>query len=315
MKKLVLDDEYLEQAVKLLSSAKSSVDIICYSFAIGSANGKLNQNSAPFTLAQTLIQLKKKNKKLRIRIYTEGVRETVERNKVTMDYLKKEGIEIVYGATHAKGFCVDQKKVLFGSTNWTHQSMTKNGEANLYLTDKKTSTEFMRYFEHLWKGGGHGEISLAAPMLADGEFKDELVGLIEKSKKTIHFSIYFFHHKEIEEALKEAHTRGVKISGFIHQHASFALSYIRRNLKVFKRLKAAGIRDLWMGPPQTFSHSKYIVFDQKTLMLGTGNWLEEDVLIHPQLYIKLQDSVLAKGLINHLKGQIKKKSHPALNYV
>lgn len=301
---VITDQNYLPTLLKLLSGAKKKIDILSFSFAIGSAGGKINFKSAPYQIAQKIKDIKKKNPKIKIRFFTEGLRETVDRNKVTADFLEAAGVEVVYGSTHAKGFCIDNEIVLFGSTNLSHQSITKNREANLLIKDKKVAKEFTRYFEHLWNGGGHGGIKLKAPMLADGAFKDKLIAMIDQAKKRVEFSIYFFNHREIEKALVRAHERGVVVTGFIHQHMSFAYPYIRANRATVKRMKAGGIEDLHFGIPTTFSHSKYCVVDRKFVMLGTGNWLVEDVLIHPQLFIELSDPVIARALVKHLKSQI-----------
>lgn len=293
---LVTNENFLHEVLALLSKAHKSIDILSFSFtSFGAAK----------TIAQKLQEIKiKQKKKIRIRFFSEGIRETYKRNKVTADLLAETGIEVKFGATHAKGFCVDGRYVLFGSTNLTNQSILKNHEANLLIDDQDVAHEFKRYFEHLWNGGGHGEIDLRPPLLADGAFKNVLVDLINRSKKLIEFSIYFFSHKDIEKALICAHKRGVRIVGFIHQHKSFALCYIRMNRATVKRLQAAGIAELHWGKTSHFSHSKYLVADKKEFLLGTGNWLVQDVKIHPQLYIHLTDSVVAKKLGKHLLFQI-----------
>lgn len=102
-----------------------------------------------------------------------------------------------------------------------------------------------------------------------------------------------------------AHERGVKVIGYIHDHAAFALSYVRRTHGTAARLKAAGIKSLSFGPNYLFTHSKYIIKDKKEVLLGTGNWLHEDVKIHPQLYVLLD---LAKALSKNLGKQMKTHS-------
>lgn len=310
---VITDQDYLPTLLPLLDKARKNIDIMSYSFAIGSAAGKHAEKGAPFQIASKIIEVKKKLKsKIRIRLFTEGLRETVERNSVTAKFLEKNGVEVVYGSTHAKGFCIDKKIVFFGSTNLTNQSIMKNFEANLLIKDARMAKEFLRYFDFHWEGGGHGGITLKEPFLADGDFKDVLIDLIDRAKKSLEFSIYFFNHREIENALIRAHERGVKIKGFIHQHVSFALSYIWANRSTVKRMKAAGITDLHWGPAHTFSHAKYIVADKKEFMLGTGNWLVEDVQIHPQLYFHMKDAPAAKALLKHLNSSVrssqKKKS-------
>ncbi|MCC2680077.1 MAG: hypothetical protein K0R29_2653 [Pseudobdellovibrio sp.] len=306
--KLVTDDEYLDALLPLLDKAKTKIDILAFSFAIGSAAGKINFGTTPFIVAEKLVQLKKENKKLKIRVFLEGWRETSIRNRVTGAYLKKNKIDVKYGSTHAKGFAVDDRYVFFGSTNLTHQSIVKNNETNLLIDSAEVAAEFEKYFMHLWKGGSHGEIHLNKPMLADGDFKDELIKVIRAAKKRIDFSIYFFHHAEIEKALLEAHKRGVSITGYVHNHGAFALSYVRRSLATARRLFDSGIKKIYFGPKHLFSHAKFLVADGKTILMGTGNWLPEDVNIHPQLYIGFENKVVAKKLLSYFKTKLDRES-------
>lgn len=309
MIEVVTNQDYLPSLLSLLGKAKKSIDIMSFSFAIGSAGGKHTLAGAPFEVAKKLKEIKeKKGDKIQIRFFTEGLRETVGRNKVTADFLELSGIEVKYGSTHAKGFCIDKRYVLFGSTNLTQQSIMKNNEANLLIDDKKLAKGFLLYFDHLWNGGKHGDVELPDPWLPDGTFKDAIIEMINGAKRKIEFSIYFFNHREIENALIMASQRGVKVEGFIHQHKSFALSYIWANKATVKRMKNAGVEDLYFGPPSKFSHSKYLIVDGKEVALGTGNWLVEDVNIHPQLYIHLKDSATARSLRKHFRWQIKSET-------
>lgn len=309
MIEVVTNQNYLPVLLSLLGKAKKSIDIMSFSFAIGSAGGKHTTSGAPFEIAMKLREIKeKKGDKINIRFFTEGLRETVGRNKVTADFLKEAGIDVRYGSTHAKGICVDKRYILFGSTNLTQQSILKNNEANLLIDDKKLAKGFLKYFDHLWEGGLHGEVDLPSPWLPDGTFKNALIEMIDQAAKKIEFSIYFFNHREIENALIRAAERGVKVAGFIHQHKSFALPYIWANRATVKRMRKAGIEELHFGPPHKFSHAKYIIVDGKEVALGTGNWLVEDVHIHPQLYIHLKDPVTAKALQKHFRWQIKSEA-------
>ncbi|WP_374029918.1 phosphatidylserine/phosphatidylglycerophosphate/cardiolipin synthase family protein [Bdellovibrio bacteriovorus] len=304
---LVTDNDYLDVLLRLLGQARKEIDVMAYSFAIGSAAGKLNKSTAPFQIAQKLVDLKKE-KLLNIRVFLEAVRSTSDRNFVTARFLEEAGIVVEFGATHAKGFCIDRAQVLFGSTNLTQQSIVKNYEANLLIDDKKVAKEFHRYFQHLWEGGGHGEVDLERPLLADGAFKDVLVGMINSARKSLEFSIYFFDHKEIRDAFIKAHERGVKIKGFGHYHTSFALGYVYRTRRTIETLRSAGIRELYFTPASFFAHSKYLIKDGREVLLGTGNWLKEDVEIHPQLSIYLENPKLSKELSKHLERQMARSS-------
>ena len=302
---LVLNDDYLPALMKVLDKAKKKIDILAYSFAIGSAKGVLAKKNAPYQIAEKLAEIKKAHgDDIQIRLYIEGLRETVERNKTTVDFLKKAGVEIVYGSTHAKGFCIDDRYLLFGSTNLTNQSILKNYETNLLIDDPEIAQGFEEYFNYMWNGGKHGGIVLEPPWIADGGFKDVLTEMIDTAKYRIEFSIYFFIQADIEKALIRAAERGVKITGFIHHHNSFALWYVRRTRDTVTRLQKAGITDLHFGPGHLFTHSKFLIRDRKEVLLGTGNWLNEDVHIHPQLYIQIKNPTLAKALALQLEQQI-----------
>lgn len=286
-----------------------SVDLLAFSFAVGSATGHLDFKGAPFQIMQKLKELKKKHgRKMTIRVYLEGARDTAARNRVTADHLAKAGIIVKMGATHAKGFCVDGRYLLIGSTNLTGQSIFKNNETNLLLDDKKASGEFGKYFEHLWNGGGHGGVKLRKPLLPDGTFKKTLLAMINGAKKRLEFSIYFFSQKDIEAALIRAHKRGVQVTGFINQHRTFGLDDVRQTRKTISRLREAGLDDLHFDQPNMFTHSKYMIKDRGELLLGSGNWLDRDVTVHPQLYIHLTDAALAKRLAKHLAKQIAKQA-------
>jgi phosphatidylserine/phosphatidylglycerophosphate/cardiolipin synthase-like enzyme len=302
---LVTENDYLDVLMGLLDHARESVDILAFSFAMASAGGRIDFKGAPFQVAQKIKEIKKKRgRKLKIRLYIEGVRETSLRNRVTAAHLAKAGVKVVYGSTHAKGFCVDGRYLLIGSTNLTNQSIRKNNETNVLVDDRAAAAEFLKYFGHLWEGGGHGGIELQPPMVADGAFKDELIAMIDSAKKRLEFSIYFFDQRDIEKAFVRAHERGVKITGFINDHRAFALSYVHRTHRTVGRLREAGLDDLHFAPDNIFTHSKYLIKDRKEVAMGTGNWLNEDVKIHPQLYIHLHDAQLARRLAKHLAGQI-----------
>lgn len=299
---LVLDDAYLETLLPRLSKAKKNVDVLAFSFAIGSAGGKLNRSGSPFKIASHLVAARKRG--VRVRLYLEMERDTSARNQVTADWLENEGIEVKAGRTHAKGFLIDDKHLLFGSTNLTNQSLLKNRETNILTDDKKAIREFKSYFQAMCGGAQHGDIHLDPPLYADGDFLPKLIDMIDHAKRSLNFSIYFFDLKEVTDALLRAHERGVKILGCLGRHRSFALSYVYRTVRTAKTLSRAGIQKLYYGSPNSFTHSKYLIKDNEELLLGTGNWLREDVVTHPQLYISLRDKKIAQALSKHLKKQI-----------
>jgi len=298
---LVTETDYLPTLMNLLDQARVSVDLLAFSFAAGSADGHLNFRGVTFKVMEKLKTLRAG---VRVRTFMEGERDTAARNRVTGTHLEKAGIEVRYGSTHAKGVCVDGRYLLIGSSNLTDQSLTKNYETNVLIDHPATTKQFTKYFEHYWEGGGHGKVRLKAPLIADGGWKPELLAVIAEAKKQLAFSIYFFDQAEVEAALIAAHRRGVRLIGLIHNHKSFGLDDVRRTRRTVARLREAGLDDLHFADPSRFTHSKYLVADGKTLMLGTGNWLDRDVTTYPQLYVRLPHPGLCRALVKHLRGQI-----------
>jgi phosphatidylserine/phosphatidylglycerophosphate/cardiolipin synthase-like enzyme len=293
---LVVDNWYLPSLLQLLDHATERVDFIAYSFSIGAP--KNAASSAPLVVAQKLVEVQRRG--VQVRVYMEGRRETAARNAPTARMLEDAGVQVRWGSTHAKGVCVDRRVVLFGSTNLTTQSLTKNIETNLVSDDASVSAGFNRYFDHLWNGGTHGGVTLDAPMLADGAFASALIDMIDAAQERIDFAIYFFHHSAIQDALIGAHSRGVDVRGLIHNHNSFAMSYVNRTRGTVARLRAGGLTDLHYGPTSLFTHAKLLVRDREEVLMGTGNWLHEDIKIHPQLAIRFKNPTFAQQLTDYL---------------
>ncbi len=307
---LIKDQEYLPTLLKELELAQSSIDVMAFSFAIDDGRGTILTTSPTYTIAQKLINLKKeKGDSLSIRLYIEGERITVGRNKITGDFLEKAGIVVKYGSTHAKGFSIDHKKILFGSTNLTTQSMIRNNETNVLSDDSAIVQGFDRFFENLYNDGKHGSLVLDKPMLADGLYKQALLNVINSANQSLEFSIYYFNDTDIENALIKAYQRGIKVRGYFNQREIPGSNLVERNRQTVERMKKTGIEELFFALDTSFTHSKYIIADKNKILLGTGNWNYTDVATHRQLYVELDDSTLALKLSEHLDEQIKLESN------
>jgi phosphatidylserine/phosphatidylglycerophosphate/cardiolipin synthase-like enzyme len=301
--RLLVERMFLPGLLRLLGRAEERINVLAFSFAIGSARGRLDMKGAPYKIARKLAEMKAAG--VDVRVFMEGRRETASRNRTTAAFLEEAGVKVRWGATHAKGFCVDGRYLLLGSTNMTNQSILRNNETNVLVDDAASAAaQFERYFAFKWKGGEHGGIHLQPPLYADAEFLPMLLEMIETAKSRLEFSIYFFSISDIEKALVRAHRRGVKITGFINQHKSFALPYVWRTQATVRRLRSAGLDGLYFDQDHMFTHSKYLIKDRAEVALGTGNWLREDVIEHPQLYMKLENPKLARELAKHLSHQI-----------
>ncbi len=108
-------------------------------------------------LLQDMINLGKKN------IYTEVILDGSNFNRVNTVQNKEEFIDLLrpYGVnahfdsyditTHAKLILVDEKYVLFGSTNWTLPAFEWNDEGNVLVISDGLSRYFRKYFHAIKK--------------------------------------------------------------------------------------------------------------------------------------------------------------------
>ena len=306
---LVTDQDYFPTLLKELDHAEKSIDILSFSFAIDDGKGQIQSSGEAFLVAKRLADLKKeKGDALTIRLFIEGERSTVDRNKITGDFLEKTGVIVKYGSTHAKGFLIDHKRILFGSTNLTIQSMTKNNETNIVSDETKMIKGFSDFFENLWSDGAIGSVHLEKPMIADSAYKEAILQVIRSAKKSLDFSIYYFNDHDFEKELVAASERGVHVRGYLNQREIPGSNLVEKNRQTVSRMKALGLSDLHFAKDTSFTHSKYIIQDKKEVFLGTGNWNYSDVFNYRQLYVQLDDLQLAKELSLHLDEQIRTES-------
>ena len=118
--------EFQTDLFTLLENAKSSIKIAMYNFE--------HEKIARI--------LKKKSRN--------GVDVTVFYYKKGVDFYKKiDAIQVERKKLHTKLAIIDNEIIVFGSSNWSKKSFTKNYEIN-YITDKKELVEkSLHFFENI----------------------------------------------------------------------------------------------------------------------------------------------------------------------
>jgi phosphatidylserine/phosphatidylglycerophosphate/cardiolipin synthase-like enzyme len=115
---LLADQAFFPALMSALDKAEKEVDVLQFSFAID-RRGEVDTDSEPYKIAAKLAKLASQGKK--VRVFIEANRDTASRNRLTGEWLSQRGVEVRYGATHAKGYRIDDK-VITGSHNNTVQS-------------------------------------------------------------------------------------------------------------------------------------------------------------------------------------------------
>lgn len=95
-----------------------------------------------------------------------------------------------------------------------------------------------------------------------------LVDALDSAQKEILVEVYLLSDKEIIQALKDAHDRGVKVMVMMEQHP-FGGSGL--NPKTKKELDADGIQTNWSNSSFALTHAKFIVVDQALAFILSQN--------------------------------------------
>ena len=147
---LVVDTQYFQVAKKMISEAKSSIQVMMFEM------GYYDQhpNTPTNLLIKELIDARKRGVKVEVilEVREEGDR-TTKRNRYTGKILSKGGVEVIYDSlsktTHAKLMVVDGKLSLLGSTNWTYYALTDNNEASVLVRSQEVAWALIDYFNRV----------------------------------------------------------------------------------------------------------------------------------------------------------------------
>lgn len=182
---------------------------------------------------------------------------------------------------HNKFFIFDSKKVFTGSSNITQTDLTGfNANYSVLINSEKIAKYFIDEFNQMYSGKFHTQkdkIEKSPVILNDNTevsvffspqdkiIKNEIIPLINNAKETIDISIFFLTHKQLNDALINAHKRGVKIR--IINDATNASN----RFSIHKSLRSVGIQvktENFAGK----NHSKIVIIDNEISVIGSLNF-------------------------------------------
>jgi len=106
---------------------------------------------------------------------------------------------------------------------------------------------------------------------------------------------------QLMDELVKAHNRGVKVTLILDQNIDFVNKSDEweiedKNAWSFKMAKDAGI-DVFYDSPKKYTHSKAIVIDSETVILGSSNWTESSLHKNTETSVLIRSKGLAKELL------------------
>jgi phosphatidylserine/phosphatidylglycerophosphate/cardiolipin synthase-like enzyme len=147
---LVVDTQYFQVAKKMISEAKSSIQVMMFEMGYYEEYPNTSSN----LLIKELIDAKKRGVKVEVILEVrEGEDRATKRNRHTGKILSEGGVEVIYDppskTTHAKLMVVDRHFTLLGSTNWTYYALTNNNEVSVLIRSKEVAKELIDYFNRV----------------------------------------------------------------------------------------------------------------------------------------------------------------------
>lgn len=123
--------------------------------------------------------------------------------------------------------------------------------------------------------------------------EDKIISLIGSSQNTLDIEMYTFSSQKVISALKRAEERGVKIRIILEKRVDSAT-----NQKTFDSLLAYGMQAKWASKIYELTHSKFMIVDGKTLLVGSINFSNNALNVNREADVIIQNNQILKDFTN-----------------
>jgi cardiolipin synthase len=146
--------------------------------------------------------------------------------------------------------------------------------------------------------------------LSNRQYYKETLAQINKAEKSIFLVMYmvsFNPAKEDDKVLKllnalvKARKRRVKIKVILEYHVKKDFKKGKVSYQTYLYLRQKGIKDVYFDTLKTTTHSKVLVIDEKTVILGSTNWTKSALEKNNETSLLVESSKLAKELITNIE--------------
>lgn len=239
-----------------------------------------------------------------------------ETNETTAKLLRARGVKVKLDdpkvTTHAKLIVIDDRTVIVGSSNWNYPSYTETYQSNVKLTGKRVAGFYSSVFDTAWAGESFEKVNLpelsegagVVPLISTGENRSyysmakKMMGRARESIDLVVFKITRYPEfrgsksNKLLKALVEAKQRGVDIRIILDVN-SWSDDVNQSNRETALWLLGQGVRNVTFDSFTTTTHSKVLIVDGNSVLLGSTNWsyyslsknLEADILLKNTLEV------------------------------
>ncbi|MCS6913580.1 MAG: phospholipase D-like domain-containing protein, partial [Myxococcota bacterium] len=291
----VLDRAYLPQALQLIGTARTEVDVMQFHISPGTATGQLEQ-----ALAEAV------RRGVRVRLLAD---EEAAATAEAVARLVAAGVQARLDRpdrrTHTKMILADRRRLLLGSTNWSSSSIERNVESNVLIQDSRIGEAAAAYMTAL------DERPLVPPPFActssgavrlcpDRSFEKPLLELLQGAQRRLDVLLYSVRlypgnpeapSTQALRALREAAGRGVPVRVLL-EHSGFNEELNRYNEEAARYLAEGGVA-VRFDSASTITHAKLVLCDDRATV-GSMNWGHGGFRLHHELNALLEGPVVSE---------------------
>ena len=206
---------------------------------------------------------------------------------------------------HNKFFIFDNKKVWTGSANITSTDLSEyNSNYAVLIDNSEVAKIYTKEFEQMFNGNFHkykNRVQKTKIMHSkdtnlevlfspkDNIIENKIIPLINDAKEYIYIPMFFITHKGIQEALINAHYKGVEIK--LVGDATNA----RTKHTIHRELRKVGIKAKTENQAGKM-HAKTLIIDDKISVIGSLNYTKSGNLKNDENIVVIYNKEIAKYL-------------------
>ena len=130
-----------------------------------------------------------------------------------------------------------------------------------------------------------------ASVVTSPSAEDQILELIDSARNSIYIECYIITSEEVVDHLIQAKQRGVEVKVILEERTSSSA-----NALAYSRLAGAGVDVCWASEAYKLTHSKLMIIDKNTALLGSHNLSYSALNLNREISVVLQGNIVGELL-------------------
>ncbi|MDP3742470.1 MAG: phospholipase D-like domain-containing protein [Candidatus Micrarchaeota archaeon] len=128
-------------------------------------------------------------------------------------------------------------------------------------------------------------VTYVEPIFSPGS-QNVFENMVRNARNSIELEVYTFSSQPLEDELAAAVARGVDVRVILE-------GSISSNFPKSRELLAKGVKVKWGSSSFSLTHSKFIIIDGETVIVGSNNWTFHSFNLNREASVKIQNAEVA----------------------